>query len=117
MIAIGSVSCALAGCWSLFAGRNAATTGKRRYCRGDAIHVACLLFAGAGISNHESRFLSPLLSRLGISCRCGFSSVLKPMCHIYVYQGLVGTALTFSTCLGFTITTVSQHSNGGSLVA
>jgi hypothetical protein len=76
-----------------------------------------LLFAGAGISIHESRFLSPLLPRLGISCRCGFRSVLKPLCHVYVSPGLVGTALTFTTCLGFTITTVSQHSNGGSLVA
>jgi hypothetical protein len=42
------------------------------------------LFAGAGISIHESRFLSPLLPRLGISCRCGFRSVLKSRCAMYM---------------------------------
>ena len=104
-IGIGAISCSLGGYWSLYAGRNVLPGSA-------VVAEVSLLVSGTCC------LLAPLYKRMSpvvffiymmiwgfavVSDSAQFSSLSAT----YAHKRLVGTALTLTTCIGFSITVVS----------
>ena len=112
-IAIGAVSCTIAGIWSLRAGR--------KVLPGSAVvaevalltSLVCCLVAPFYQRMSQGVFLFYLL--VWGSAVVADSAQFSSLCAAYACPSLVGTALTFTTCVGFSITTVSIQTLGALL--
>lgn len=104
-IAIGSISSALAGVWSLRAGRN--------ILPGSAVaaevtlftSLICCLLAPIYQCTSQGVFLFYLL--VWGSAVVADSAQFSSLCAMHACPGLVGTALTLTTCIGFAISVAS----------
>lgn len=112
-IAIGCISSTLTGVWSLYAGRNvlpgSAVTAETNLLTS----LCCCLLAPAYLFMSQGVFLFYLL--VWGSAVVADSAQFSSLCAMYAYPGLVGTALTLTTCIGFAITVVSIQMIGALL--
>lgn len=114
-IAIGSVSCAIAGLWSLRAGGRGGILPGSAVAAETALLVsfACCLLAPAYQSMNPAGFLVYLL--VWGSAVVADSAQFSSLCAAYACPNLVGTALTLTTCVGFSVTIVSIQMVGALL--
>jgi len=104
-IGIGGLSCAAAGLWSLSAGRGIHPGSAVVAEASLSVSGICCLIASTYKMMSPSIFFVYLLvwGASVVSDSAQFSS----LCAAYASKGLVGTALTLTTCIGFSITVVS----------
>lgn len=112
-IAIGSVSCALAGLWSLRAGRNILPGSAVAAEVALLTSLICCLLAPVYLHMSPGVFLFYLL--VWGSAVVADSAQFSSLCAAYACPNLVGTALTLTTCIGFSITIASIQMVGGLL--
>jgi len=104
-IAVGAVSCALAGLWSLRAGRDILPGSAVAAEVALLISLVCCLLAPAYQYMSQGVFLFYLL--VWGSAVVADSAQFSSLCAMYACPSLVGTALTLTTCVGFAITIIS----------
>ena len=104
-IAIGAASCTIAGIWSLRAGRNVLPGGAVVAEVALLTSLVCCLVAPFYQGMSQGVFLFYLL--VWGSAVVADSAQFSSLCAAYACPSLVGTALTFTTCVGFSITIVS----------
>ena len=112
-IAIGSISCALAGLWSLYAGRNVLPGSAVAAEVTLFMSLVCCLLAPAYQFMSQGVFLFYLL--VWGSAVVADSAQFSSLCAIYAHPGLIGTGLTLTTCIGFAISIVSIQMVGALL--
>jgi len=104
-IAIGSLSCTVAGIWSLRAGRGILPCSAVVAEVALMISLVCCLVAPLYQRMSQGLFLFYLL--VWGSAVVADSAQFSSLCAAYATPSLVGTALTLTTCVGFSITIVS----------
>jgi MFS family permease len=104
-IGIGAISCSVAGIWSLHAGRGIYPGSAVVAIVSLATSLLCCLIVPAYQRMNQGIFLFFLL--VWGSAVVADSAQFSSLAAAYAYPGLVGTALTLTTSIGFAITIVS----------
>jgi MFS family permease len=114
-IAVGAVSCTLGGIWSLSAGRGVHPGSAVVAEVALLVSLVCCLLAPSYQYMSQGVFLFYLL--VWGSAVVADSGQFSSLCADYARRSLVGTALTLTTCIGFSITVVSIQMVGALLKA
>lgn len=114
-IAVGAVSCTLGGIWSLSAGRGVHPGSSVVAEVALLVSLVCCLLAPSYQYMSQGVFLFYLL--VWGSAVVADSGQFSSLCADYARRSLVGTALTLTTCIGFSITVVSIQMVGALLKA
>lgn len=112
-IGVGSLSCTLAGIWSLSAGRSIHPGGAIVAMAALMTSLLCCLIAPAYMCMSQGTFLFYLL--VWGSAVIADSAQFSGLCADYACDGLVGTALTMTTCIGYSISVISLQVIGAIL--
>lgn len=104
-IAIGSLSCTVAGVWSLHAGRKR-LPGSAVVAELNLLTslVCCLL---APVYQHMSQYGFLVYLLIWGASVIADSAQFSSLCATYAHPSLVGTALCLTTCIGYTVTIIS----------